>query len=83
MKRITSSDPNDQANPGVFAKDGTVNPTDWTRILIPEDTADVFEVLTQALMENLGLKVSWIDSWYYHTHFGGIHCGTNVLRRRS
>lgn len=73
----------DQANPGVFAKDGTVIPTDWTRISIPEDTADVFEVLTQALMESLGLTVSWIDSWHYHTHFGGIHCGTNVLRRRN
>lgn len=73
----------DKANPGVFAKDGKVIPKDWTRIVIPEDTADVFEVLTQALMESLGLTVKWIDSWYYHTHFGGIHCGTNVLRRRS
>ena len=73
----------DKANPGVFDKNGSVIPTDWTRILIPEDTADVFEVLTHALMESLGLTVSWIDSWYYHTHFGGIHCGTNVLRRRS
>lgn len=24
--------------------------------------------------------VDWVDSWFYHLHFGGIHCGTNVLR---
>ena len=72
----------DKANPGVFDKDGSVIRTDWTRVAIPEDTADVFEVITQALMESLGLTVNWIDSWHYHTHFGGIHCGTNVIRRR-
>jgi hypothetical protein len=68
------------ANPGIFDKDGAVIPKDWTRIVIPEDTADVFELYTQALMESLGLTVHWVDSWYYHTHKGGIHCGTNVLR---
>lgn len=67
-------------NPGVFDNEGLVVPKDWTRTLIPEDTTDVFELYTQALMESLGLTVYWIDSWYYHTHKGGIHCGTNALR---
>ena len=73
----------DKANPGVFNKDGSIVPKEWTRVEIPEDTADVFEVITHALLEGLGLTVRWIDSWYYHTHSGGIHCGTNVIRRRS
>jgi hypothetical protein len=68
------------ANPGVSDKDGSVIPKDWTRTAIPEDTTDVFELYTQALMESLGLTVRWIDSWYYHSHKGGIHYGTNVLR---
>jgi hypothetical protein len=68
------------ANPGVFDRDGNIIPTDWTKIEIPEGTVDVFELYTQALMEWLGMSVQWVDSWYYHTHKGGIHCGTNVLR---
>jgi hypothetical protein len=69
------------ANPGVFdQKSGNVTSTEWVRLAIPEDTTDVFELYTQAAMESLGLSVHWVDSWYYHTHKGGIHCGTNVLR---
>jgi Protein-arginine deiminase (PAD) len=70
----------DKANPGVFDKQGNITSKDWVRISIPEDTVDVFELYTQILMESLGLSVHWVDSWYYHIHFGGIHCGTNVLR---
>ncbi len=69
-----------RANPGVFDKDGNVTSKDWVRITIPENTVDVFEFYTQVLMESFGLQVHWVDSWYYHTHYGGIHCGTNVLR---
>jgi len=68
------------ANPGVFDQNGNITSKDWARISIPEGTVDVFELYTQVLMESLGLEVHWVDSWYYHTHFGGIHCGTNVLR---
>ena len=68
------------ANPGLFDNQGNLAVKDWTRVVIPEDTADVFEVYTTALMEALGLQVHWVDVWYYHTHLGGIHCGTNVLR---
>jgi hypothetical protein len=68
------------ANPGVFDQEGKVIPEDWTRIVIPEDTTDVFELYTQILLEALGLTVHWVDSWYYHVRIGEIHCGTNVLR---
>jgi hypothetical protein len=69
------------ANPGVFDKAGAVLPTDWTRLAIPEDTVDILELYTQLVLESIGLLVNWVDSWYYHVHSGGIHCGTNVLRR--
>ncbi|HYO13228.1 MAG TPA: protein-arginine deiminase family protein [Thermoanaerobaculia bacterium] len=53
----------------------------WHCLTIPEGTVDLFEAYTQVLVESLGLKVHWIDSWYYHVRFGEIHCGTNVIRR--
>lgn len=70
------------ANPNVFDKAGNVVPTDWVRIRIPEETVDIFELYAQLVLESLGMNVQWVDSWYYHVHSGGIHCGTNVLRRR-
>ena len=69
-----------RANPGLFDQAGNITSKDWVRIVIPEDTTDVFELYLQVLLESLGLIVHWVDSWYYHTHYGGIHCGTNVLR---
>ena len=71
------------ANPGAFDKAGKIVSQDWVRLDIPEKTVDVFELYTQALMEAFGMTVQWVDSWYYHTHKGGIHCGTNVLRTPS
>jgi len=68
------------ANPGVFDQNGAILSKDWIKIEIPEDTTDIFELYTQVLMEWLNQTVQWVDSWYYHTHKGGIHCGTNVLR---
>jgi hypothetical protein len=72
----------DRANPGAFDHEGAVVSKDWKAIVVPEDTVDVFELQAQALLESLGLQVHWVDSWYYHVHGGGIHCGTNVLRSR-
>lgn len=71
-----------RANPQVFDAAGNVLPRDWVRVSIPEDTVDLFEVYVQSVIEGLGLRVQWVDSWYYHVHAGGIHCGTNVLRSR-
>jgi hypothetical protein len=50
------------------------------KINIPENTVDVFEAYTQLVLEGLGLTVKFVDSWFYHTHAGGIHCATNVMR---
>jgi hypothetical protein len=70
-------------NPNVFDKAGNIMARDWVRLAIPEETVDLFELLTQLALESLGMEVQWVDSWYYHTHGGGIHCGTNVLRNRA
>lgn len=70
-----------KANPGKFDKNGYVQGKNWVKLTIPENTVDVFEVYTQALLEALGLTVHFVDSWYYHVNAGGIHCGTNVLRQ--
>ena len=53
----------------------------WRRLTIPEDTVDLFEAYTEAVVSPLGLKVHWIDTWYYHVRFGELHCGTNTIRR--
>jgi hypothetical protein len=68
------------ANPGKFLAGGNLRPG-WHRIRIPEQKVDLFELYTHALLDHLGLRVHWVDSWYYHTRLGGLHCGTNVLRR--
>jgi hypothetical protein len=52
----------------------------WRRWVIPENTVDVFEAYVQLVADALGLRLHFVDSWFYHVHFGGIHCGTNVLR---
>jgi hypothetical protein len=67
-----------------------LNPTDelpdlkdgWRRLSIPEGRVDLFEAFIQMRLESIGLKVHFVDSWYYHIRFGEIHCGTNVVRRR-
>ncbi len=70
----------EKANPGVFNDKGDVLPEVSTKIIIPENTVDIFELYTQLLLSSVGQQMHWVDSWYYHTHGGGIHCGTNVLR---
>jgi len=72
-----------QANPGAFDSKGYVNGNGWRRIVIPENTVDLFEVYTQLVLEAIGLTVKWVDSWFYHVHAGGVHCATNVLRSIS
>lgn len=69
-----------RANPGAFLPNGDLTPG-WRKLLIPEDTVDVFEAWTDAVAAGLGLHVEWVDAWYYHLRLGSIHCGTNVIRR--
>jgi hypothetical protein len=78
-------------NPKEF-ENGQLRPG-WHRLLIPEGKGDgttrgpkqpfvdLFELYVEALMAALGLKLHWVDSWYYHVRFGELHCGTNVLRK--
>jgi hypothetical protein len=69
-----------QANPGVFNQQGEIIVKQWTRLTIPENTVDIFELYTHLALTMFGAKVHWVDSWYYHVLDGGLHCGTNVLR---
>jgi hypothetical protein len=52
----------------------------WRRLVVDEGMVDLFEAYLQLVARALGLTIDWVDTWFYHTHFGGIHCGTNVLR---
>ena len=52
----------------------------WRRLVIADGMVDLFEAYILLVARVLGLTVNWVDTWFYHTHFGGIHCGTNVLR---
>ncbi len=55
----------------------------WRRFTLHETMVDIFETYIQAVAAELDVPLSWVDSWYYHVHAGGIHCGTNVLRMPS
>jgi len=69
-----------RANRTSFDASGTLK-DGWRKILIPENTVDLFQAYTHVILDSLKLRVRWIDSWFYHVRFGEIHCGTNVLRR--
>jgi hypothetical protein len=69
-----------KTNSGAFDSLGRMKPG-WHKLHIPEETVDLFQAYTHAILTFLGLKVRWVDSWFYHLHEGEIHCGTNVLRK--
>jgi hypothetical protein len=46
---------------------------------INDGMVDIFELFALAVVKELGLTAHFVDSWFYHIHEGGIHCGTNVL----
>jgi hypothetical protein len=50
------------------------------KFVINDGMVDLFELFTLAVMEDIGVTPHFVDSWFYHNHDGGIHCGTNVLR---
>jgi hypothetical protein len=58
-----------------YLKDG------WRRLIIPEDTVDLFELFAQSVAASLGLQARFVEAWYYHARHGGIHCATNIMRR--
>ena len=53
----------------------------WHKLTIPEKTVDLFEFYTTIVLSQVGATVHWIDTWYYHIRHGGLHCGTNTLRK--
>ncbi|MEN9934258.1 MAG: hypothetical protein RLZZ387_837 [Chloroflexota bacterium] len=68
-----------QHNPAHFSADGRLKPG-WRLLRVPEGTVDLFEAYIRLVADELGMGLHFVDSWFYHTHFGEIHCGTNVLR---
>lgn len=52
----------------------------WRRFVINDGMVDLFEASVLAVADELGVTVSWVDSWFYHVRMGEIHCGSNVLR---
>jgi hypothetical protein len=53
----------------------------WQRLFVPERTVDIFELTTAAVLAAGGVNARFVDTWYYHIRHGGLHCGTNTLRR--
>lgn len=68
-----------RANPNSFS--GSNLRTGWQRLVIPEETVDIFELYITLVARSLGLQARFVDSWHYHINHGEIHCGTNTLRR--
>ena len=48
------------AKPGVFNKEGKIITAEWTKVIIPENTVDIFELYTQLLLD---FWVSGLTGW--------------------
>jgi len=46
-----------------------------------DDMVDLFELFIAAVAAQLGVRLHFVDSWFYHLGEGEIHCGSNVLRK--
>jgi hypothetical protein len=46
---------------------------------IEDGMVDIFELWAAAVAAELGVRLHFVDSWFYHLRDGEIHCGTNVL----
>lgn len=79
MPRAEIEDRLRRANRSAFDGSGDLK-SGWRKIVIPENTVDLFQAYTQAVVESLNVQLQWVDCWFYHVRFGEIHCGTNVLR---
>ena len=74
-----------RANSELFGREEALKKEGWNKIAIPdaipEPTVDLFQAYADTVLTALGVTVHWVNSWYYHTRFGELHCGTNVIRR--
>lgn len=68
------------ANPHAFTQSGMLRPG-WQPVVIPENTVDLMEACILIVLESVGAKVRFVDSWFYHVRSGEIHCGTNAIRK--
>ena len=50
------------------------------RILMAQPGYDPFRSQVVQVAQKNGLNIEFIDTWFYHTHAGDIHCVTNVRR---
>jgi protein-arginine deiminase (PAD) len=66
-------------NPRNFDPTGALR-DGWRRFMIREGTVDLFETYVQLVATTLGQTLHFVDSWFYHLRYGGIHCATNVIR---
>ncbi len=63
-----------------FERDGRLR-REFTKLVVADDMVDLFELFTAAVVDQLGVQLHFVDTWYYHLRDGQIHCGTNVVRR--
>jgi hypothetical protein len=54
---------------------------DFSLFRFDDGMVDLFELWMAAIAAHLGVRLHFVDSWFYHLHDGQIHCGTNVLHR--
>lgn len=41
---------------------------------------DLFELWMVEIADERGVRIHFVDTWFYHLRDGQAHCGTNVLR---
>ncbi len=70
-----------EPNKGRFDSHGFLKDR-FNKLVIDDGMVDLFELFTAALGDELGVKMHFVDSWFYHVNDGQIHCGTNVLRKK-
>lgn len=54
---------------------------DHSVIRFDDGMVDLFELFIAAVAAEIGVRLHFVDSWYYHLGEGQIHCATNVLRK--
>ncbi|MER5211330.1 protein-arginine deiminase domain-containing protein [Streptomyces sp. NPDC002838] len=64
----------------MLTRDRYLAPRQWGPVI---GGKDIFTNAVTAAYTRAGLKVSYIDGWYYHLGMGEVHCGTNTLRDAS
>lgn len=64
----------------MLTHDRYLAPRQWGPVIGGQD---IFTKAVTAAYTRAGLKVSYVDGWFYHVGMGEVHCGTNTLRDAS